>query len=62
MLAPFDLASGTLGDQQVISIKQTDIGRDTYYTELLGAQALHDADVIVEGQAFLNDQDPVRLN
>ncbi len=37
VLAPFDLASGTLGDQQVISIKQTDIGRDTYYTELLGA-------------------------
>ena len=35
---------------------------DDGYTELLDAQALHGTDVIVEGQAFLNDQDPVRLN
>ena len=35
---------------------------DDGHTELLDAGALRDANVIVEGQAFLNDQDPVRLN
>ena len=32
------------------------------FTELLDADALSGADVVVEGQSFLNDGDPVRLN
>lgn len=39
LLAPFDVASGTLGDQQVVARKQTDIGRDTDYGDFLSAPA-----------------------
>jgi hypothetical protein len=39
LLAPFDVASGTLGDQQVVARKQVDIGGDTDYVDFLSAPA-----------------------
>ena len=66
-----DVAVGRRGGQAVVLVaeggkaftKPVKTGwREGGFTELLDAEALSAADVVVEGQSFLNDGDPIRFD
>ncbi|MFH0878451.1 MAG: efflux RND transporter periplasmic adaptor subunit [Lentisphaerota bacterium] len=65
------IAVGRRGGQQVVFIAEKDKAvmhvvktglTDDGHTELLDADTLNKAGIILEGQAFLNDRDSIRLN